>query len=137
RCPPAPAAATRALRQRLPQHAAAACRSRAPQGVARRSAAWTGGLGGGTVERQGGPRGEGLGATRLKTLRGGPHHPDMRGVPELFWTARWRGGWRHNEARDLLRVADDKRLKLVTSGYPIRRQRQVFLYRQFDGFDKA
>jgi hypothetical protein len=39
RCPPAPAAATRALRQRLPQHAAAACRSSAQQGVARLSAA--------------------------------------------------------------------------------------------------
>src|SRR5262249_4865188 len=41
------------------------------------------------------------------------HHPDMRGVPESFWIARWRGGWRHNETRDLLCVADDKRLKLV------------------------
>ena len=82
-------------------------------------------------------RGRGPRDYRFEDAEGGLHHPDMRGVPELFWTARWRGGWRHNEARDLLRVADDKRLKLVTSGYPIRRQRQVFLYRQFDGFDKA
>src|SRR5262249_13443465 len=65
------------------------------------------------------------------------HYPDIRGVPQLCWTARWWGRWCHNEARDLLRVADNKRLKLVTSGYPVRRQWQVCLYGQFDGFDKA
>jgi hypothetical protein len=66
--PPPPAAAARSQRWRLPQHVAETCRCGAQQGVARLSAAWTGGVGWVTVARQGFTGVEGLGTTGLKTL---------------------------------------------------------------------
>jgi len=55
---------------RLPEHAAAACHSSAPRGVARLSTVWTCGLGWVTGESHGFPGGEGLATLGLKTLRG-------------------------------------------------------------------
>lgn len=68
---PPPVAAVRSRRRRLPQHAAAACRSGSQHGVARLNAAWTGALGWVTVERQGFTGGEGLGAARWEKPGGG------------------------------------------------------------------
>jgi pimeloyl-ACP methyl ester carboxylesterase len=86
--PPPPAAAACSQRQRLPQHAAAACRRSAPQGVARLSAVWTGGVGWVTVERQGFTGVEGLGTTGLKTLRGAPRSWTERAYPKLIYYNR-------------------------------------------------
>ena len=57
----------------VPQHAAAARRRSAQQGVARRSAAWTGGAGLVTVERQGFTGVEGLGAVNWRGPSAGEH----------------------------------------------------------------
>lgn len=58
------------VRGHFPQHATAARRRCALQGVARLSAAWTGSGGWVTVARQGFPGVEGLETTGVKTLRG-------------------------------------------------------------------
>ena len=77
--PPPPAAAARAPRWRCLQHAPAACTSGAQPGVAWQCAAWTGGAGWGTVERQGVTGSEGLGAARREKLRAGLHRLDRSG----------------------------------------------------------
>ncbi len=56
---------------RLPQHAAAACRSGSQQGVARHRVVWTCRSGWGRAASQGFPGVEGLGTVRLGKSRGG------------------------------------------------------------------
>src|SRR5215475_13927018 len=67
-----------------PPPPAAACRRSAPQGVARLSAVWTGGVGWVTVERQGFTGVEGLGTTGWKMLRGAPRRWTARAYPKLI-----------------------------------------------------
>jgi hypothetical protein len=73
---PPPAAATRSPCWRLPQHAAAARRSSAQPGVARRSSVWTGGSGEVRMASQGFAGGEGLGAARWENSGG----RDFKGI---------------------------------------------------------
>src|SRR5215475_9379224 len=64
------------------------CRRSAPQGVARLSAVWIGGVGWVTGERQGFTGVEGLGTTGLKTLRRAPRSWTERAYPKLIYDNR-------------------------------------------------